>query len=48
MPATSIRRARVVLASDPRFGLYQVTGAGDGWVEVRVGEGGLTLADGAR
>jgi HD-GYP domain-containing protein (c-di-GMP phosphodiesterase class II) len=32
------------LASDARFGVYHVTGTGDGWVEVRVGEGGLTLA----
>jgi len=35
---------RNVLASDSRFAVYHVTGSGDGWVEVRVGEGGLTLA----
>jgi HD-GYP domain-containing protein (c-di-GMP phosphodiesterase class II) len=35
------------LSSDPRFGVYHVTGTGDGWVEVRVGEGGLTLASAA-
>jgi HD-GYP domain-containing protein (c-di-GMP phosphodiesterase class II) len=34
-----------VLASDSRFGIYHVTGAGPGWLEVRVGEGGLTLAE---
>jgi HD-GYP domain-containing protein (c-di-GMP phosphodiesterase class II) len=34
-----------VLASDSRFGVYHVTGTGDGWLEVRVGEGGLTLAE---
>jgi len=34
-----------VLASDSRFGVYHVTGAGPGWLEVRVGEGGLTLAE---
>jgi HD-GYP domain-containing protein (c-di-GMP phosphodiesterase class II) len=33
-----------VLSSDARFAAYHVTGTGDGWVEVRVGEGGLTLA----
>jgi HD-GYP domain-containing protein (c-di-GMP phosphodiesterase class II) len=36
-----------VLASDARFGAYHVTGAGPGWLEVRVGEGGLTLASAA-
>ena len=47
MPQDDIRNLdelKSVLASDPRFHLYHVTGAGDGWVEVRVGEGGLTLA----
>ena len=33
-----------VLAADPRFASYHVTATGDGYVEVRVGEGGLTLA----
>jgi HD-GYP domain-containing protein (c-di-GMP phosphodiesterase class II) len=33
-----------VLAEDARFATFQVTGTGDGWLEVRVGEGGLTLA----
>src|SRR4051794_3819089 len=32
------------LAEDARFAAFQVTGTGDGWIEVRVGEGGLTLA----
>jgi HD-GYP domain-containing protein (c-di-GMP phosphodiesterase class II) len=31
--------------ADPQFGPYQVTGRGDGFVEVRLGEGGLTFAD---
>ncbi|MGZ3442477.1 MAG: GAF domain-containing protein, partial [Polyangia bacterium] len=47
MPQDDIRNLddlKSVLASDPRFHLYHVTGTGDGWVEVRVGEGGLTLA----
>jgi len=35
---------KAVLSSDARFAAYHVTGTGDGWVEVRVGEGGLTLA----
>jgi len=33
-----------VLAEDARFAAYHVTTAGEGWVEVRVGSGGLTLA----
>ena len=47
MPQDDIRNLdelKSVLASDSRFAAYHVTGAGDGWVEVRVGEGGLTLA----
>ena len=47
MPQDDIRNLdelRNVLASDSRFGVYHLTGSGDGWVEVRVGEGGLTLA----
>lgn len=31
--------------ADPQFGPYQVTSRGDGFVEVRLGEGGLTFAD---
>lgn len=31
--------------ADPQFGPYQVTGRGDGFVEVRLGEGGLTFAE---
>ena len=47
MPQDDIRNLdelKGVLASDSRFGVYHVTGAGPGWLEVRVGEGGLTLA----
>ena len=48
MPQDDIRNLdelKGVLASDSRFGVYHVTGAGPGWLEVRVGEGGLTLAE---
>jgi HD-GYP domain-containing protein (c-di-GMP phosphodiesterase class II) len=31
--------------ADPQFGPYQVTGRGDGFVEVRLGEGGITFAE---
>jgi HD-GYP domain-containing protein (c-di-GMP phosphodiesterase class II) len=34
-----------VLGSDARFAAYQVANRGDGFVEVRLGEGGLTLAE---
>ena len=47
MPQDDIRNLdelKAVLSSDARFAAYHVTGTGDGWVEVRVGEGGLTLA----
>ncbi len=47
MPTDDIRNLdelKSVLSSDARFSAYHVTGTGDGWVEVRVGEGGLTLA----
>ncbi|HEX8952682.1 MAG TPA: hypothetical protein VF945_12590, partial [Polyangia bacterium] len=50
MPQDDIRNLdelKNVLASDARFGAYHVTGTGDGWLEVRVGEGGLTLASAA-
>ena len=50
MPQDDIRNIdelKGVLASDPRFAVYHVNGTGDGWVEVRVGEGGLTLASAA-
>ena len=50
MPQDDIRNLdelKNVLASDARFGAYHVTGAGPGWLEVRVGEGGLTLASAA-
>jgi HD-GYP domain-containing protein (c-di-GMP phosphodiesterase class II) len=33
-----------VLGEDPRFGSFQVAGTGDGWLEVRMATGGLTLA----
>ena len=48
MPQDDIRNLdelKNVLATDARFSIYTVTGAGDGWLEVRVGEGGLTLAE---
>ncbi len=50
MPQDDIRNLdelKNVLSSDPRFAIYHVTGTGDGWLEVRVGEGGLTLASAA-
>ena len=37
MPQDDIRNLdelKNVLVSDPRFGVYHVTGTGDGWVEV--------------
>jgi HD-GYP domain-containing protein (c-di-GMP phosphodiesterase class II) len=33
-----------VLVTDRRFSDFQVCATGDGWIEVRVGDGGLTLA----
>ncbi|MDB4964684.1 MAG: Response regulator [Myxococcales bacterium] len=47
MPQDDIRNLdelKNVLAEDARFATFQVTATGDGWLEVRVGEGGLTLA----
>ena len=40
----SLDELQRVLGEDPRFAGYVVTGTGDGWFEVRVGDGGLTLA----
>ena len=48
MPQDDIRNLdelKNVLSTDSRFALYTVSGAGPGWLEVRVGEGGLTLAE---
>jgi HD-GYP domain-containing protein (c-di-GMP phosphodiesterase class II) len=33
-----------VLAGDPRFAEWKISATGDGWLEARVGDGGLTLA----
>jgi HD-GYP domain-containing protein (c-di-GMP phosphodiesterase class II) len=47
VPLSDIRNLdelHTVLVEDRRFAAWPVTGAGDGWLEVRVAEGGLTLA----